>query len=164
MSTAAAFLESLRRMRRIDPSLANPVAETLLTAAVEPKLTMTRMSELCGTSLATNSRLIAHLGSQGALGKPGLGLILTITDPSNQATTLSYDANGQLLSVVSPPAVSGGTAQTQSFTYNANGDVLTVSTGPTNLTTYTYDSNGNVLTELDKAGNTITRTYGSNFL
>ena len=88
MSTAAAFLESLRRMRRIDPSLANPVAETLLTAAVEPKLTMTRMSELCGTSLATNSRLIAHLGSQGALGKPGLGLILTITDPSNHRTKL----------------------------------------------------------------------------
>jgi len=85
----------------------------------------------------------------------------TITDQQGQATTLTYDSNKQLTQITLPAAQSGATAQTLSFTYNANGDVLTATDGSGNVTTYQYDANGNATLVLDQAGNTISRIYDS---
>jgi YD repeat-containing protein len=84
----------------------------------------------------------------------------TVTDPAGQATSLVYDANGQLTRVTAPPAVSGGTAQITDFAYNANGDVTSVASG-TSSVTYEYDANGNLTLERDLAGVTVTRLYGA---
>jgi YD repeat-containing protein len=85
----------------------------------------------------------------------------TVTDALGQVTTLTYDASKQLTQITLPPAQSGATAQTISYTYNGNGDVLTATDASGNVVTYQYDGNGNLTLQRDQAGNTITRTYGS---
>jgi YD repeat-containing protein len=92
--------------------------------------------------------------------------VTTPTDTTGQTTTLTYDANKQLTQIALPAAQTGATAQTLNFTYNSNGDVLTVADGSGNVTTYEYldnngtsNVNGNVTRIRDQAGNTITRTY-----
>lgn len=82
----------------------------------------------------------------------------TVTDPYSQVTSLVYDAAGQLTQITAPPAVAGEAAQVTTFTYNANGDVLTAAAG-SNVVTYTYDAFGNVATETDLLGNGVVRSY-----
>lgn len=84
-----------------------------------------------------------------------------ITDAAGQTTTLTHDASGNLLKVTSPPVGESGTPQVMQFTYEADGDVATVSTGPGNVVTYSYDANGNVTRERDSAGNTVDRGYSA---
>ncbi|QNA86661.1 LysM peptidoglycan-binding domain-containing protein [Sphingomonas sp. So64.6b] len=83
----------------------------------------------------------------------------TITDALGQATTLSYDANGNLLQITAPPANATTAAQIRKFTYNGNGDVISVDMGDGNVTAYGYDTHGNLTSQRDALGNTITRTY-----
>lgn len=85
----------------------------------------------------------------------------TITDANSQVTTLHFDTNSQLTQIDLPAAQTGATPQHLYYTYNSNGDVLTVKDGSGNVTTYTYDGNGNVLSSQDQAGNTVTNTYDS---
>lgn len=84
-----------------------------------------------------------------------------ITDAAGQTTALTHDASGNLLKVTSPPVGESGTPQVMQFTYEADGDVATVSTGPGNVVTYSYDANGNVTRERDSAGNTVERGYSA---
>jgi len=85
----------------------------------------------------------------------------TVTDATGGVTRLDYDAQGQLTKITQPPASTGATAQTTSFAYNSNGDVISATDAFGNVTTYTHDSNGNVLTETDRLGNTVWRSYGT---
>lgn len=97
----------------------------------------------------------------------------TITDASGQVTTLNYDSEKRLTSIVAPPPVSGGSSQTTSFAYNSRGDVVSVTDPTTKAVVYDatplnlsdadgYDANGNRTYEKDSAGNTIRRTFGTN--
>jgi YD repeat-containing protein len=85
----------------------------------------------------------------------------SVTDATGAVTTLYYDAKGQLTQLTQPPAAAGGTAQTTSFAYNANGDVISTTDPTGNVTTFQYDSNGNEVSRQDRLGNVVTRTYGS---
>ncbi len=95
-----------------------------------------------------------------------------VQDPFGQVTTLNYDSNGNLTSIVAPPAVAGASAQTYSFEYNTRGDVIKVIDPSGATTTYDdipetvealngYDENGNRRLERGPNGITIRRTFNS---
>ncbi|MGC4061891.1 MAG: hypothetical protein QM749_13995 [Aquabacterium sp.] len=95
-----------------------------------------------------------------------------VTDPLSQVTTLQFDTTaysatnpqaGQLLKVTAPAV--GGVPQVTSFTYDASGNVITVTDPRGNLITYRYDVNGNRVYERDAQGNVIERSFsGTNKL
>ncbi|GAA0581308.1 hypothetical protein GCM10010394_07430 [Streptomyces crystallinus] len=89
-----------------------------------------------------------------------LGRELTNTDivrqPTQRAFTAInyYDAPGQQLSkVVSPTGVS------QSYGYNALGEVTSTTDGANNTTRFTYDQDGQMLTSTDPDGTSTKNTY-----
>ena len=86
----------------------------------------------------------------------------TVTDPEGISSVYKYDNNGQLLQVKTgvTPSNPNGLTQT-SYTYNALGDVLTVTDGLGHKVTMAYDANGNQVSQVDSGGNTITRTYNA---
>lgn len=88
--------------------------------------------------------------------------VTTITDALSQVTKMTYDTAGQLTRLELPPAQSGEPTQNIYYTYNANGDLLTVKDASNAVATYEYDTNGDLTLQRDPAGNTITRTYGTN--
>ena len=74
---------------------------------------------------------LTQTAATGVVRTTGIGYdlvnrVTTITDPLGQATALTYDATGQLTKIVAPPATTGAVAQTTQFSYNAMGDVLSV--------------------------------------
>jgi YD repeat-containing protein len=85
----------------------------------------------------------------------------TVTDNAGNVTTLTYDSTNELKNVLLPPATSGATQESLSYTYNSNGDVLTSTNGMGKVTTFTYDGNDNLLTATDPLGNKTTYTYDS---
>ena len=68
---------------------------------------------------------------------------LSRTDENGNTTTYTYDPNGNVLTVTVP--ISSGHTATTTYTYNSFGDVLTVTDPLGFVTTNTYDSNGNLL-------------------
>ena len=87
-------------------------------------------------------------------------LPLTIVEPvvkaggtATRTTTFAYDSNHRLTSKTI--AVSDSpTQRTESWTYNALGNVLTYTNPVTGTTTYTYDTQGNLLTKVNSMGHT----------
>ncbi|MEM8917434.1 MAG: hypothetical protein AAGE37_01135 [Pseudomonadota bacterium] len=86
-----------------------------------------------------------------------------ITDPTGQQIKLYFDAKDRLITIVSPPPYTGAAEQKTRFTYNTNGDVLTVrAADDAGITSYEYDDNGNVTKITDPNGNVTVRTYDAN--
>jgi YD repeat-containing protein len=83
----------------------------------------------------------------------------TVTDPLLNQTTLYYDSNGELTKIVAPVPVSGGSAPTSLFAYDAMGDVTSVTAPDGTAVTYTYDTNGNRLSMVDALGDKTAWTY-----
>jgi RHS repeat-associated protein len=84
------------------------------------------------------------------------------TDANGNVITMVYDANGNLIREVQPPAQSGQSARVETKTYDAHNNVLT-DTDPTGITTtYTYDAHEN-LTSVSRpdvqTGKVATTTY-----
>jgi RHS repeat-associated protein len=75
--------------------------------------------------------------------------VASVTDPLSHTTTLAYDGSGNLTSSTN------ALGQATTFTYNASGQPLTVTT-PAGTTTLTYDT-GDVATITDPMGNTTAR-------
>ncbi len=84
----------------------------------------------------------------------------TVTDPLNKAWMYEYDAAGQLLSVTAP-ATATMAASLQSFGYDGNGNVTSVTNGDGEAVTMAYDGNGNQLRQTDHLGNAVARTYSA---
>ncbi|MFK2891062.1 RHS repeat protein, partial [Dyella flagellata] len=83
----------------------------------------------------------------------------TVTDGLGHVTTYQTNAQGQLTSVIAPTV--NGASPTTTYTYDANGNLLT-STDPNGaVTTYSYDANGNLLSVEDGAGNTVSYAYNA---
>jgi YD repeat-containing protein len=86
---------------------------------------------------------------------------LTITDSSGQTTTNSYNAQGQIVTVVTAPRAGLSQAQrTTTYAYDTNGYLQSV-TGPLAgaTTSYTYDGYGRVRTVTDSDSYTLTYDY-----
>ena len=71
-----------------------------------------------------------------------------ITEP-NRTTAFTYDAKGNLLTKT---VTAGAKVRTETWTYNANGQVLTAKDPDGHTTTYTYDAKGDVATIKDALG------------
>jgi YD repeat-containing protein len=80
-----------------------------------------------------------------------------VIDPVGAECVYEYFATGQLKSVTS--LAGGAVVQTITYSYDANGDVTSVTDGQNNVTTFLSDSRGNTYYQRDAAGNTITRYY-----
>jgi RHS repeat-associated protein len=85
---------------------------------------------------------------------------LTTTDTAGQVTTYTYDAEGRIETVTTPPRAGITEQRTTTYTYDpANGNVQSV-TGPGGVaTSYTYDSDGRLRTTTDSDAYTLTYDY-----
>jgi len=82
----------------------------------------------------------------------------TLTDALGLATVFTYDTANRLTRITAP-AVTGQTAQSVQFGYDADGNVTTVTDARGNAVTYQYNAQGLLTLQRDAAGNTVTRTY-----
>jgi RHS repeat-associated protein len=86
---------------------------------------------------------------------------LTVMDAAGQVTTYTYNAQGQVATIVTPPRDGLSQAQrTTTYTYDQNGFLESVTgplAGPT--TSYTYDGYGRVRTVTDPDGYVLTYDY-----
>ena len=73
------------------------------------------------------------------------GHLVSSTDANNKTTAYTYDAAGRV-TAINYPAANGVPAKSVSFTYDANGNLLTYNDGITSGT-YTYDANNRKLTD-----------------
>ena len=83
-------------------------------------------------------------------------------DPLTDTTTFAYDTVGRMTSRVSPKGnVKGGkpATYTTTYTYNAFGDVLTVTDPLAHVTTNQYDASRNLTSVQDADNNTTTYVY-----
>ena len=84
----------------------------------------------------------------------------TVTDALGRATTYQTNAAGQLIAVLQPTV--NGSRPTTRYTYDANGNVLTMTDPLGAVTSYSYDANGNLLSAEDPTGHTVGYTYDGN--
>ncbi len=73
----------------------------------------------------------------------------SVTGPDGTVVTMTYDANGNLLTAAVPAL-----AATKTFTYNASNDVTSVTDARGVVTAYTYDGSGN-LAAVSQAGEQV---------
>jgi len=85
---------------------------------------------------------------------------LTVTDASGQTTTYTYNAQGQVLTVTTPSRLGITENRTTTYVYDTNGYVQGV-TGPATgaTTSYTYDGYGRTRTITDADSYTVTVDY-----
>jgi YD repeat-containing protein len=104
----------------------------------------------------------------------------SVTDAQGNVTTFAYDAGDRLITITYPPAQSGGSSTTSTFTYDSRGRrtsatdqngkttsyaydtadrMTTVTDAASNVTTYTYDTENNLLGITDANGHTTNFTY-----
>ena len=83
----------------------------------------------------------------------------TVTDPLGNITTFGYDSTtGNLLTIDRPPV--GGSTPHESFTYDANGQLLTGTDPLGKVTRHTYDASGNRRSTVEDNGRlNLTSTY-----
>lgn len=86
-----------------------------------------------------------------------VGEMTSLTDPAGITSHYSYDSLGDVTSATGP----GGVVLV-AMTFDASGNLLTLTDGGGNTTTYTYDSAGNVASRTDADGRINSYTYTSN--
>jgi RHS repeat-associated protein len=83
---------------------------------------------------------------------------LITTPPSDETTTYTYDLAGNLIETIAPPTSSGGPNDDTWDTYDAGGELATVTTGygttAASTTSYCYDPNGDTTAVVAPDGNT----------
>ncbi|MBM2815850.1 MAG: hypothetical protein HW421_2612 [Ignavibacteria bacterium] len=107
--------------------------------------------------------------------------VLTYTNPNGRITSYQYDAFGNLIRVMTPRGTTtinyifGGNGQSGVirdindplgrrvvFTYNANGNIATVTDNIGNRTSYTYDNVSRLTNIINPKGSNIFYTYNKN--
>lgn len=86
--------------------------------------------------------------------------VSSVTNALGQVWTYRYDNEGKLISTQTPMV--NGQVITNTYAYDAKGNLTESTDGLGNKITYGYDANDNCTYERDSLGNTITRTYDAN--
>ena len=82
--------------------------------------------------------------------------VLTVTDSAGQTTTYTYNAAGQVLTITTPPRAGITENRTTTYVYDSNGYLQSVTWPGTGATTsYTYDVYGRVRTTSDSDNYTL---------
>jgi DNA-binding MarR family transcriptional regulator len=87
LHTAVAFLSALRE---IDPYIPAQTIECLLVVAVNPGITMQKLSEQTGLAQSSCSRNVAMLSKYHRLGKEGYDLVEAVDDPRERRRKIIY--------------------------------------------------------------------------
>ncbi|RPI08192.1 MAG: RHS repeat protein [Zetaproteobacteria bacterium] len=92
---------------------------------------------------------------------PTFNMVTSSTDPLGNLTTYEYDAQGNLTAITEPEQNLQPPAERLKtrMTYDAYGQVLTVTDPLEHTTTFTYTGQGDLHTLTDPIGHTTTRTY-----
>ena len=83
----------------------------------------------------------------------------TMTNALGQSWVYSYNTAGDLTQVAAPKI--NGITPTTTYSYDANGNLLSTTDADGATTTYGYDASGNLLSVEDGAGNTVSYTYNA---
>ena len=104
----------------------------------------------------------------------------SVTGPTGQATTMSYDARGNLTEAIAPASLQSATktlaydasnsltsvvdarGKVTSYGYDPAGNNNTITQDGHTVATYTHDTAGRVLTSTDGRGNSTGHTYDAN--
>jgi YD repeat-containing protein len=81
----------------------------------------------------------------------------TVTDPLQQTTQLTHDAAGRLLQVRG--AALGSPTLSQTHTYDADGNLATLTDARNQTTRFAYDERGNLIRRTDPAGHVQEQRY-----
>ena len=102
-------------------------------------------------------RMLTRLGPDGALTTWSYGPAgpLSITDPLNRTTTISYSTTGLVSSVTNPEG------EPTTFTYNGSGDLASVTDPLSHTTSFGYDELGRRTSVTDPLSRTTAITYDS---
>ena len=86
--------------------------------------------------------------------------VTTVTDPLGVSAVYEYGADGELTRVRTGVTAANPDGLSElSYTYNAIGDVTSMTDGLGNTVLMEYDERGNLTKQVDGAGNTVVRTY-----
>ncbi|MCB0117703.1 MAG: carboxypeptidase regulatory-like domain-containing protein, partial [Anaerolineales bacterium] len=114
-------------------------------------------------SLGQQTAITDPLGHVTQYNYDSLGRLTLMIDANGTSTAYEYDALGRLLAVMEnykpgfqPDAEVNVRTE---YTYDANGNRLTIKDGNGNITTFTYDSLNRLSTETDPLGNTWSYVY-----
>jgi len=89
-------------------------------------------------------------------------LPLTVTDSAAKTTSFTFNDQGQVLTVTTPPRAGITENRTTTYSYNSNGYLQSVTRPATGAaTSYTYDSYGRTRTVTNSEGYTLTYDYDS---
>jgi RHS repeat-associated protein len=91
------------------------------------------------------------------IGHDSAGDITSVTDEMGDTITYTYDQMGRMLTEQNP--VQAGAGKETSYTYDADGNLKTVTDANGKTTTYTYNSRNELVTAEDPLGNVATYVY-----
>lgn len=99
----------LKRFREHDPEMQMQTAQTFITVALNPGISMTELSEKVGISQASCSRNVAALSRVHRLNKPGLDLVVAAEDPmERRRKVVKLTPKGQRLAEALTKLLAGG--------------------------------------------------------
>ncbi|MBU1737104.1 MAG: chitobiase/beta-hexosaminidase C-terminal domain-containing protein [Proteobacteria bacterium] len=150
--------DSLGRLVQVVDAEGGVVAATYDALGNRLTLTDTR-SNTTEYSYDDLNRLLSEsdpLGNSVSMEYDVLGNLAALTEADNRTTTYSYDKDNRLVSMIYP-----GAASTATYSYDANGNRLSVVDGM-GTTIYSYDELNQVAAVTDPFGQTVGYTYDPN--
>ena len=128
----------------------DPIGRETLTEYATNELDLLKVTQKNGATYDLLQVMTFNTGHQA----------LTVKDAAGQTMTYTYNGQGQLLTMITPPRADITENRTTTYAYDANGYLQSI-TGPVAGSTrsYTYDSYGRVRTTTNSDGYTVTYDY-----